>query len=339
VKLLVKLAGGVLGAIVVAALAFGLLVTSMALRPARPIGVQQVLAPDSGHASIPVTIWYPTSARPRLVWAGISAANLAPDGAVDGTKLPLIIMSHGTGGSPASHLDTALALAEAGYVVAAPMHPGDNFQDQSRVGTRDWIPDRARQVARAGDYLLTRWSGRSRLDPGRLGVFGFSAGGTTGLIAVGGTPDFAAVAPHCAKTPEFVCRLLKPAASPPNPAAWVHDARLKAAVIVAPGFGFAFAPDGLSQVRAPVQLWQGEADTAVPLATNTAVVRRLLPPGTEFHLVPAAGHVSFVTPCGAARPLMPEVICADPPGFDRKAFHKTFNKAVVGFFDRTLRRR
>jgi predicted dienelactone hydrolase len=323
-----------------AAVAGVVIVASSAMRPARAIGMQQVLAPDPGHASIPVTVWYPTTSRPHLIWAGISAADLAPDGAIEGTGLPLVVMSHGTGGSPASHLDTALALAEAGYVVAAPMHPGDNFQVQSGVGTRGWIVDRARHIARVDDYLLTRWMGRGHLDPGRIGVFGFSAGGTTGLVAVGGAPDMARVAPHCAAGPEFVCRLLKPGAfaAPPAAAEWVHDPRLKAAVIVAPGFGFAFAPDGLSAVKAPVQLWQGAADTAVPLATNAAVVHGLLPPTTELHLVPRAGHVSFVTPCGVMRPLMPKDICSDQPGFDRKAFHKGFNKAVVAFFDANLKR-
>lgn len=337
-KIFIKIASILLGAVVLAVLAAVAVVASTALRPVRPVGVHQVLAPDPGHASIPVTIWYPTSARPRLVWAGIAAAWLAPGGAVDGTKLPLIVMSHGTGGSPASHLDTALALAEAGYVVAAPMHPGDNFQDQSAVGARSWIPDRARQIARVDDYLLDRWQGRGRLDPDKLGVFGFSAGGTTGLVATGGTPDFTRVGPHCAANREFVCQLLRPGASPPAAADWVHDPRLKAAVIVAPGFGFAFEPSGLSSVKAPVQLWQGEADTAVPPATNAAVVHRLLP-GAELHLIKGAGHVSFVAPCGVARPLMPKAICTDQPGFDRKAFHAGFNKAVVAFFDRTLARR
>jgi predicted dienelactone hydrolase len=35
------------------------------------------------------------------------------------TKLPLLVMSHGTGGSTLGHFDTAVALADAGFVVAA----------------------------------------------------------------------------------------------------------------------------------------------------------------------------------------------------------------------------
>ena len=43
---------------------------------------------------------------------------------VGGAGLPLVVMSHGNGGVFDGHLDTASALAEAGFVVAAPTHTG-----------------------------------------------------------------------------------------------------------------------------------------------------------------------------------------------------------------------
>jgi len=42
-------------------------------------------------------------------------------------------MSHGTGRLYGSHYDTALALAEAGFVVIAISHTGDTYQDGSRA--------------------------------------------------------------------------------------------------------------------------------------------------------------------------------------------------------------
>jgi predicted dienelactone hydrolase len=49
---------------------------------------------------------------------------------------PLVLISHGTGGSGASHYDTALALALAdeGFVVAALTHTGDNYMDRATQG-------------------------------------------------------------------------------------------------------------------------------------------------------------------------------------------------------------
>ena len=48
---------------------------------------------------------------------------------VTGAKLPLVVFSHGTIGWFGGHHDTAAALADAGFVVAAINHPGDNAKD------------------------------------------------------------------------------------------------------------------------------------------------------------------------------------------------------------------
>lgn len=335
-KRVLKLVGGLLAVLCLVAIGLIALLVATATRPGRPVGVQQVLAADAGHAPVPVTVFYPTETKPSLVWSGLSFTWLAPDAAVAGGRHPLVVISHGTGGAPTGHLDTALALAEAGYVVAAPTHAGDNFRDQSAVGTGDWIVDRAREVARVNDFLLNDWEDRGRLDPRRVGLFGYSAGGTTALVTVGATPDFARVEPHCRTRPEFVCQLMKPGLRVPAAGEWTHDPRVRAAVVVAPGFGFTFEPDGLSAVRAPVQLWEGDADASLPLATNAGAVRRLLPDAPEFHLVENADHFSFLAPCGVTAPLLPKMLCADPRGFDRAAFHEQFNASVVGFFDRSL---
>jgi predicted dienelactone hydrolase len=180
------------------------------------------------------------------------------------------------------------------------------------------------------DYMLNDWQAHGQIDQAKVGVFGFSAGGFAALVSIGGIPDLAQIARHCTAQPEFACGLWKQLPSAPVPeTAWVHDPRIKAAVIAAPGYGFAFEPDGLRQVTAAVQLWNGAEDRNVPYETNTAVVRRLLPTPPEYHAVPGAAHFSFVAPCPSW--LFP-LICEDPKGFDRAAFHSDFNGSVVAFF-------
>ncbi len=109
----------------------------------------------------------------------------------------------------------------------------------------------------------------------------------------------------------------------------MHDTRIKAAVVAAPGLGFAFTPDGFDSVSVPIQLWSADQDSNVPYATNTRLVREALGPRVEFHSVPGAGHFSFLAPC---RLLRPAAICSDPAQFDRKAFHEAMNASVVAFF-------
>lgn len=280
---------------------------------ASEVAVQQARADDPGHAPIPVAIFAPTS----------------------GATLPLIVISHGTGAGMISHIDTAQALAQAGFVVAAPMHPGDNFQDDSDVGRPQWLANRSRQVSKVIDFMINQWDGRARLAPNRVGIFGFSAGAATALISIGGVPDLDLVPAHCARQPEFVCSIMAPSAAGAGstPPQWAHDRRIAAAVIAAPGLGFAFPPSGLANVQVPVQLWSGAADQTVPYATNAGVIRQSLSRPVDFHDVPGAVHLSFLAPCG---PESPPQICQDGEGFDRAAFHRSFNQAVTAFFRQHL---
>ncbi len=332
-----KLGIGLVSLISILVLFAAVAVARNAYAPLRPVGMQQVLVENPGHQPIPTTIWYPSDTPPHWTWAGLWAAKLAVDGAIDGAKLPMVVMSHGTGATALSHLDTALALAEAGYVVVAPLHSGDNYRDDTLVGTPAWFVSRSNDVRQVDDYMINRWPGRTHIDSQKLGIFGFSAGGTTGLIAIGGEPDLSLVKAQCAAHPEFVCTLRKGSDDQgPTAPVWTHDPRIKAAVIVAPGLGFAFPRSRLTNVRAPVQLWDGDRDAQVPLATNSAAVRANLPTRASYHVIAGAGHFAFLPPCGAMSVILPAMLCRDQAGFDRKAFHGTFDAAVVQFFNDQL---
>ena len=300
------------------------------LRTSRPVGFQVVRVPDNDRPALNVAVWYPTEARSRPALLGLIVQFVANDAPVAGTSLPLVIISHGSGGGPSSHADTALALASAGFVVAAPMHTGDNYADQSGVGTRDWLLSRSRHVPTVIDYLLTTWPDHARIDALKIGMFGFSAGAFTALTTIWGIPDLALIAGHCAKTPELACQIWKPIGTEvPTAGSFAHDPRVKAAVIVAPGYGFTFAPNGLANVTVPVQIWTGTMDSNVPTASNAAPVQAALGAKADLRVVAGAAHFSFLVPCG---PIGPPVLCRDSNGFDRKLFHISFNQEVLRFF-------
>ncbi len=305
------------------------------------VGFQSVTIQDPGNPPLATAIYYPSSdpAAPRQI--GLDHADLALGGAVDGTGLRLIVFSHGQGGSGTNHMDTAIALARAGFVVAAPTHTGDNLHDQSRV-MKIW--DRSRQLRAVTDWMLTAWPAHAHLDQAQIGVFGFSAGGFTALVEAGGVPDLSLITPHCAQFPaEFTCGLIRQAhperaALPvPPPEAFVHDQRIAAAVIAAPALGFTFGKAGLAHVRVPVQLWRAGADETLPQPFYAQAVADALPSPPEYHVVPDALHLDFLSPCDAEKAKIVPVICHSAPGFDRAAFHLVFDKAVVRFFLRNLR--
>ena len=280
-----------------------------------------------------VGIWYPSHGMAHEMPLGPYRQNVAPGGAIAGHGLPLVVISHGNGGGFTSHVDTAEALARAGFVVAALTHPGDNWKDQSKATD---MAARPRSVQQVITYMLEEWPGQGTLDPDKVGAFGFSSGGFTVLAAAGGKPDFQLMAPHCKAHPDFYdCKLIRANGMSSAPVWSVErDARIKALVVAAPALGFTFADQGLAQVTVPVQLWRADADEILPAPDYADAVRATLPTVPEFHTVPDAGHFDFLAPCNG--PIRIPAICTSASGFDRTAFHARFNAAVVAFFSQTL---
>jgi predicted dienelactone hydrolase len=292
-------------------LALAVLLASASVAHAE-VRFQRLTVPDPSGQPIEVGVWSPDH----------------------GTNLPLVVMSHGTGGGLESHADTATALAENGFVAAALTHTGDNWRDRSRA-VQIW--DRPRQLKLLVDYMLHGSPERGRIDPQRIGAFGFSAGGFTVLAAAGGEPDFSKTVPHCQAHPDhFGCRLVASSGVRPKPQPVDHDPRIRALVVAAPALGYTFGRGGLADVRQPIQLWRAENDQILPPPDYAEAVRAALPRAPEFHLVPHAGHFDFLAPCSAALAARVPEICQSAPDFDRTAFHADFNRAVVGFFQRTL---
>jgi predicted dienelactone hydrolase len=266
---------------------------------------------------------------------------VAADAPISGSQLPLIVISHGTGGGAETHYDTALALAEAGFIAVAATHPGDNWRDHALSFTARNFIERARHLKLTIDYMLTAWSGRGHVAAKRIGAFGHSAGGFTVLVAVGGNPELARLDAYCREHPDdWGCQRARALArgstgDPPAPI-WVHDERIKAAVVAAPAAGHAFTAVGLAPVAAPVQLWEAEDDRIAPNRWSAENVRANLPSPPELHVVPRADHFAFLAPCGEALAVRVPEICREPPGFDRTALHHDLNEAVVAFFRKQL---
>ena len=304
--------------------------------PAEAAGVQLL----NSDPSLMGAIWYPCAAEPKTVALGnlAVAADFGLTGAKDcpvtGAKLPLIIFSHGRGGWFGQNHDTAEALADAGFVVAAINHPGDNANDSSRRDTLSVLASRPVDMIRLLNFMLHDWKDRAALDSARIGFFGFSNGGYTGLVLIGVTPDFRRVAELC-KEKTGDCEQLHNGEAAPNPP---HDARIKAAVIVDPANG-TFTQDNLAAIKIPLQYWRSErGGPGVGDGSGNARSANSLPGTSDIHALPA-GHFTFLAPCSPQLAAAVPRICTDnPPDFDRVAFHREFNADVAAFFGAHLTR-
>jgi predicted dienelactone hydrolase len=298
--------------------------------PAWAAGIQLLKSPGLAGA-----IWYPCAAEPKSVPLGSLALPLSntlrgvQDCPVTGAKLPLIVVSHGRGGYFTGHHDTAEALADAGFVVAAINHPGDNGGDTSQSEALSVWASRPADIIRLTDFMLKGWKDRAAIDPAKVGFFGFSKGGYTGLVLIGATLDFQRAASTCTGNNAF-CEQMHSADLPKN---LPHDDRIKAAVVADAAPGLAFTKETLAAIHIPVQAWRSELG-AKDRGVDPQGVGRVMAslPGTpELHVVPA-GHFAFLPPCSAEFAANLPRFCTDPAGFDRAAFHRDFNAAVLRFF-------
>ena len=87
---------------------------------------------DADGPALRGAMWSACSKTPGDIDLGNIPVPGVKDCPIDGEKLPLVVISHGRGGSFIGHHDIAETLADAGFVAAAINHPGDTASDMSR---------------------------------------------------------------------------------------------------------------------------------------------------------------------------------------------------------------
>jgi len=214
-------------------------------------------------------------------------------------RLPVLLYSHGYGGSPLAdnYLRALIAFASWGYVAVAPFHGDLRYSVfgpeaialKGKAHIPVWSEFVAMQALRplslsaALDVMLSRAEWRDRVDPNHVGAFGISQGGET-LMLLGGA--------------ELTYDLFNFDAKRVT-----HDTRVKAAVGYVPYFGVesvpAFGDDqrGAQGVTLPYLALSGTADPiASPTVVRAALDRMAGPRGHV--LLDGLGH--DLDPGGAA---------------------------------------
>jgi predicted dienelactone hydrolase len=299
----------------------------MAASTAHAAGVRFIDVPTNGDdPALTGAVWSPCGAPAQEVQLRRLTAPGVKDCPIAGERLPLVVISHGRTGWFAGHHDTAEALADGGFVVAAIDHPGDNSLDRSRSSDWSVFVERPADIKRLIDFMLGTWPEAAKIDRQRIGFFGFSRGGFTGLVDIGGSPCLDG-------STSRLCEQIRQKQIPAE--SFTHDPRLKAAVIVDP-LAIAFGPESFKGVTVPVQLWASARGGDGVTPEMVASVEQHLPAKPDYHVVANAGHFAFLAPCSAAVARAVPEICTDAPDFDRVAFHQAFDADVLAFFRQHL---
>jgi len=319
-----------------------LLFATIALVPftARAAGIRDFAIPaDKNGPKILAQLWTPCATPASEIVVDSETWPVAIHGVKDCSitqkNLPVIIISHGLFGDRFSHHDTAEFLADAGFAVVSLNHTQDSVLSYNDKSASDISPFLVRpiDIKRVLDWLMLHPQAGLDIDRNRIGFFGFSRGGYTGLVLAGALPDF--------HHPEFPCLEKIPLCQeisdnniPPHPAG--YEPRIKAFVLADP-LSFFTDKSSLKAVKAPIQLWSSALGGMGVAPKNVAAIAQNLPAMPEFHHVPNSTHMSFIFPCTQAfAKTNPPSVCTDPPGFDRTEFHKNFNAEMLKFFRKNL---
>ncbi len=306
--------------------------------PASGVGLQLLQLPDpTGPATMKAALFYPAAILTGTTAIGPLDISAQRDAQPQPGSHPLVLISHGNGGSMFSHHDTASALARQGFVVAALEHPGDNFRDSSAQGTDRVYAGRSVQLSALLDQLETLPQVAELIDLDRVGVFGFSAGAYTALVMAGAMPEFERLAGFCSRHPASVLcpgggRITR--STPPIQP--LLDSRISAAFVIAPIGSALFSPEALRQIPVPVYLYQSAADSQLPQAEHGEYVQKNLSTLKGHTELKQADHFVFIAPCSERLKAIAPAICNDAPGVDRQAIHQQLNRDVVAFFQARL---
>ena len=277
--------------------------------------------PERGTTS-PMLVLYPSAAPERPARLGPYTLDVAMDAPVAAGRWPLVIVSHGTGGSHLVYRDLAAHLARDGFVVVLPEHPGNNRNDDRLAHTDANLADRPRLLRLAIDRAYADDALGPTLAPGAVAIVGHSMGGYTALATAGGRPTAFA---H------------ETADRQPRPVPVTPDDRVRALVLLAPATPWFLAPGALAGVRVPILMLTAEHDPHTPTG-HAAIVRDGLPATTplEHRVIDNAGHFAFLSPFPATMAGPAFAPSQDPPGFDRAAFHAALHPEVATFLRRVL---
>ncbi|MGZ3378411.1 MAG: alpha/beta hydrolase family protein [Phenylobacterium sp.] len=350
-----------------AAAATALSLASAAVAEDYPAGERHLVATnptaalrDADHKpQVRVTVWYPAApgseetsldlgpANQPMFFVGASAQNAA---FADNRRRPVILFSHGFGGTARMMGWFTTVLAQQGYIVIAVDHPGNNGIDKMTVAGATMFWDRPGDLQAALDAVAADPVISPHLDLRRLGVAGFSAGGFTALAAGGAKVDVQRFMAFCKDHPDDgVCKPQQELAVTPEQALAAltspelapefahadddHSIRgVRAVFAMAPAIVQALDPAGLAAMTTPVSIILGDADQVAPPHTNGGVAARGIP-RAQLKALPGVGHYDFLSTCSPqARARIPICQTEVPQGMT----HVTALQTALVFFGRVL---
>jgi predicted dienelactone hydrolase len=315
------------------------------------VGEKTVVYTDSSrNRPIKAEVWYPTNEKdalgerktdlPFILDATIRNAT------VINQKLPLIILSHGSGGNRFSLAWLAIALSRQGYMVASLDHWGGTFGNMiPKYYIRYW--ERPLDVSCLIAKLFTDSSMSSCIDKDKIGVIGYSFGGYTSLALAGADLDCNTLKrnsktkqgkkefniPQLGDLTKIIdtipCNEKEPG---------FKDDRIRAFIAFAPGLGLGYSNmEQCKHVKDPVLIIAaGNEDQVAPLSTNAQKYQTLITTSKLIVLDEKTGHYIFLNEGDTALKKEARQLFTDNKMINRKEIHGKITSEVLNFLSQAL---
>jgi predicted dienelactone hydrolase len=318
-----------------------------------PVGFRQGLFEDttrpnwdgSGPRPLSWVAWYPAAddaveqelraSDKTATWFSYQPA--ARDASVSRirARYPIVLLSHGTGGT-AMHLEwLARDLANRGFIAIGVNHHGNTTIEPYRAeGFLAWW-ERARDLTVLLDDVATRGAFADRIDLDRVFVVGYSLGGCTAAALVGaitetsrferspknknfgrGPREFPDLADHLPGLLETSAIFRESWA---RMSASYLDTRFKAALALAPGNSvLGCNEDSVASITTPMRIVVGGSDFVRPVASW---LHERMPASKLDLLAAEVGHYVFLPEATDTGRLAEPACCIDAAGVDRRSVH------------------
>jgi predicted dienelactone hydrolase len=329
-----------------------------------PVASRTILFEDPGRQSwngtgnrpLLPTLWYPgENIQERDQRIGIFKTGkyaLAGLISLKKEKYPLILLSHGTGGSAAAMAWFAVSLARHGYIVAAVNRHGNTAVEDRYLlpGFVLWW-ERPQDITKLLDELIEDSAFGHRIDQDCVGVAGFSLGGYTALASVGARLDVELWKKYSEERPDEPLSHLPPEANFSIKA--VHnyiatdkiaiesirksgesykDQRIKAAYLMAPVLGPVLTAESLNDIDVPVALVVGDRDNqSLWEKYNLPLVKSI--PNARMELLKGVSHYSFLSEGTLRGNLFASQLTWDGFGIRRASIHQHVSSLAYNFFE------
>lgn len=272
---------------------------------------------DRLNTSFPVIVMYPTDIPENEEILGPYYLRVSKESKPIDGAFPLVVISHGGGGTPLVYRTLARYLARNGYIVAMPEHPINNLKNNDWENTIQLLKSRPKNIIQTIHALEMDPFLNQSVDFDAISMIGHSMGGYSAVAAAGGIPTSLPWEKEDQKL-EVIEVDIEP--------------RIKKLVLLAPALGWFRNKGALDQMNLPVLMITGEKDEITPSFHAEILLNGVPQPDQIVHkTIQNAGHFSFLSPFPKIMkdPSFPP--SQDPEGFNRELFHHELNAEISRF--------